>query len=528
MSPEQAGGEGHRVDCRSDVFSLGVVCYELLTGQRPFPGPTVDAVLLQIRAPVPVRAPRELVDAVPREQERICLKALAKRATHRYPTARDLAADLRQWLRQEGERLQAWESHSGGAVPLSARPPRIVPKGLRSFDATDADFFLELLPGPWDRDGLPESIRFWKTRVEQVQSDQPIPVGLIYGPSGCGKSSLVKAGLLPRLAGHVHVIYVEATPRETEARLLEVLRRRCPDVPADGGLTPALAALRRGHGLASDHKVLLVLDQFEQWLHASKPEDQPELVQALRQCDGERVQALVLVRDDFWMAATRFMQALEVQLLEGQNSAAVDLFGLRHACNVLAAFGQAFGALAEVPSDWTKGQAAFLDQAVSELAQDGRVIPVRLALFAEMVKGKPWTAATWKAIGGMEGVGVTFLEETFSVPTAPPEHRLHQKAAQLVLKALLPDTGTAIKGGIRSRQELLAASGYVQRPGDFDKLLRILDTEIRLVTPTDPEGVLSEDSVAISPRSSSTFYQLTHDYLVSALRQWLTRKQREA
>src|SRR5262245_66532486 len=45
---------------------------------------------------------------------------------------------------------------------------KIVPKGLRSFDEGDADFFLELLPGPRDREGLPESIRFWKRKVEQV------------------------------------------------------------------------------------------------------------------------------------------------------------------------------------------------------------------------------------------------------------------------------------------------------------------------------------------------------------------------
>ena len=67
---------------------------------------------------------------------------------------------------------------------------------------------------------------------------------------------------------------------------------------------------------------------------------------------------------------------------------------------------------------------SFLKQAVSGLAQDGKVICVRLALFAEMVKGKSWTPATLKEVGGTEGVGVTFLEETFSAATAPPEHRL--------------------------------------------------------------------------------------------------------
>jgi hypothetical protein len=60
--------------------------------------------------------------------------------------------------------------------PVEPRPVPIVPKGLRSFDATDADFFLELVPGPRDRDGLPDSIRFWKTRIEEadhLQSFQP-------------------------------------------------------------------------------------------------------------------------------------------------------------------------------------------------------------------------------------------------------------------------------------------------------------------------------------------------------------------
>ncbi len=107
---------------------------------------------------------------------------------------------------------------------------KVVPKGLRSFDRNDADFFLELLPGARDRDGLPESLRFWKTRIESADPDATFKVGLIYGPSGCGKSSLVKAGLLPRLAKEVLAVYVEATAEETEARLLRGLRKACPEL----------------------------------------------------------------------------------------------------------------------------------------------------------------------------------------------------------------------------------------------------------------------------------------------------------
>jgi serine/threonine protein kinase len=550
MSPEQARAEGHRVDGRSDIFSLGVVFYELLTGRPPFEGETLEEILDQIRS-VEARPPRQIDDTIPKELERICLKALAKRASERYTTAADLTDDLRHWLEKQ-ERLGGVEREAAKQPPIhvhvvpppayaapssavtptpridpdSERHVKIVPKGLRSFDAHDAEFFLELLPGPRDRDGLPDSIRFWKTRIDETDADNTFAVGLIYGPSGCGKSSFVKAGLLPRLADHVMAVYVEATADDTESRLLKRLRKMCPDLASDRGLVETIAALRRGQGIPAGKKVVIVIDQFEQWLHTRRTEENTDLVQALRQCDGCRVQCLVLVRDDFWMSATRFMDALEVRLVQGENTGAVDLFDPRHAKKVLTAFGRAFGVLPEPGKEPTREQDAFLDQAVAGLAQDGKIIPVRLALFAEMVKGKPWTPATLKEIGGMEGVGVTFLEETFVATTAPPQHRLHQKAAQAVLKALLPDSGTDIKGHMRSHAELLTASGYAARARDFDALLRILDGELRLITPTDPEGMDTEDKPTAST-SPGKYYQLTHDYLVPSLLDWLSRKQKE-
>ncbi len=503
MSPEQARGEGHRLDGRSDIFSVGIVFYELLTGKRPFRGSSSYELMVQISTTEP-RPPRELDSSLPAELERICLKALAKRASDRYSTAADLADDLLHWNQtpqQEQKELQ------------------IVPKGLRSFDAEDAEFFLDLLPGPRNREGLPESIAFWKSRIEEPDAEKTFAVGLIYGPSGCGKSSLVKAGLLPRLSNHIIALYIEATPNDTETRILRGLRKHLPDLPADLGLVETFMLLRRDAG----RKVVIVLDQFEQWLHAHRTEQDTELVNALRQCDGGQLQAVVMVRDDFAMAAARFMDALDIPVVQGHNYATVDLFDVDHAEKVLVKFGQAFGKLPAQTGKLSDEEKAFVGAVAEGLSQEGKVVSVRLALFAEMVKGKPWKPATLEDVGGTEGIGVNFLEETFAARTANPKHRQHQQAAREVLKCLLPEVGTDIKGHMRSHAELLEASGYQKRPKEFEELLRILDGELRLITPTDPEGFESDSDS--DPHTK--YYQLTHDYLVPSLREWLTHKQKE-
>ncbi len=536
MSPEQARSEGHRVDGRSDIFSLGTVFYEMLTGRRPFISQSLVDLLDQIIDTEP-RPPRQIDDSIPKEVERICLKAMSKQASQRYTTAKDMAEDVQAFL--DSQKASNWPTPlrmpaAPVAVPISTpvtpasshHDVVVVPKGLRSFEAGDADFFTELLPGPRDRDGLPDSIRRWRERIIRTEADDTFAVGLIYGPSGCGKSSLVKAGLLPRLPDTVIPIYIEAAPELTEERLLARIRRQCPALP-ERPLDESIAMIRRGVVLDPGKKILIVIDQFEQWLYAHQGDAATELVRTLRQCDGGRVQCLLLVRDDFWMAVTRLMRELEINIADDSNAAGVDLFDTRHAKKVLTMLGRAHNALPAGTAELSADQQRFIDQAVEGLSQNGKLIPVRLALFSEMVKGRQWTPATLKAIGGMEGVGVTFLEESFSAASAPPQHRLHDTAARAVLQALLPAPGKDIKGNMRSHRELLEASGYAGKPRDFDDLLRILHRELRLVSPADLEGVTADSSSGTPKSANEHYYQLTHDYLVPALRDWLTRKQRE-
>ena len=255
---------------------------------------------------------------------------------------------------------------------------------------------------------------------EDSDADKTFAVGLIYGPSGCGKTSLVKAGLLPRLDERIAVVYIEASAADTETRLSKALHKECPNLQSDLDLAETLTSLRKGKVLPNGRKVLIVIDQFEQWLHGRRADSSTALASALRQCDGEQVQCLLMVRDDFWLGVSRFVGDLEVELVQGHNMALVDLFDLHHARKVLTAFGQAFGTMAREPATPSQAQEAFLEQAVNGLSQDGKVVSVRLALFAEMVKTKPWLPATLKEVGGIEGLGVTFLEETFVVQSALP------------------------------------------------------------------------------------------------------------
>jgi serine/threonine protein kinase len=126
MAPEQARGDSKNVGPAADIYSLGAILYELLTGRPPFVGASVVETLERVRhhEPWPVR---QLSPSVPRDLETICLKCLRKSPSDRYASAGDLAADLQNFLSER---------------PILARPASLLEQLARTFTQVglSADF----------------------------------------------------------------------------------------------------------------------------------------------------------------------------------------------------------------------------------------------------------------------------------------------------------------------------------------------------------------------------------------------------
>lgn len=394
---------------------------------------------------------------------------------------------------------------------------KIVPRGLRSFERQHYGFFLKLVPGRPDQRGLPTILAEWKTLIEEIDPDRTFRVAYWFGASGCGKSSLLKAGLIPALAEFVVVVQVEAAAEETETRVLRELRKQVRTLPEELDLAAAFAWLVDHPKSLNGRKLLLVLDQFEQWLHASQGRFDGELAAALRHCNGRHLQCLLVVRDDFNADIHRFMKVVDPARLlqEDREFQLIDLFGPDFARQVLFEYGRAYdGRLPDTEDLLTPPQRQFLDRVVSDLQrEETKVVPIQLSLLAQMLEHRPWTPETLNEIGGAAGVCLKFLRTKFDERSASAKCKAHRDAAARVLQSLLPVPGTGIMGQRQPREVLLQQSGYRHNPADFGELIDLLDRELRMITPVEDEATPT--------------YQLTHDFLVPGLREWLTLKRRE-
>ncbi|GAB4530332.1 MAG: hypothetical protein Kow0063_08280 [Anaerolineae bacterium] len=264
ISPEQL--QSQALTPQTDIYSLGVLLFEMLTGRHPFKGSsTGDLIVKHLTTPLPPL--REARLDLPAELDRVIQCATAKDPAARYADVMALVTDLRRAL--------APEVTTGPVVPAPEMPLAVTNpyKGLRAFQEADAlDFF--------GREELTEQLL---ARLRDAQPPDQSGEGAggwrrflaVVGPSGSGKSSLVKAGLLPALRkgalpGSDQWFVVEMLPgshplEELEIALLRIATRQ------HSGLMEQLRRDARGLIRAArlvlpsdDNTLLLIVDQFEE------------------------------------------------------------------------------------------------------------------------------------------------------------------------------------------------------------------------------------------------------------------------
>jgi WD40 repeat protein len=220
MPPEQAAGHAKAAGPKSDVYALGAILYECLTGRPPFRGATVPETIRQVLNDVPA-PPRRLRPEVPAGLEAVCLKCLEKDPSHRYHTAEALADDLRNFLcgRPTDRPTSAWQRLE---ADLYAKNVALAEREWAAGRPQNAGRYL---------DACPTELRGWEWYCLRGLRDRPLTLrehkegvyGVTFSPDGAQVASVgddqtirlwgARTGeLLRTLGGHADQLY---TPRFT-------------------------------------------------------------------------------------------------------------------------------------------------------------------------------------------------------------------------------------------------------------------------------------------------------------------------
>jgi WD40 repeat protein len=536
MSPEQVRGQV--VDARADIFSLGVVLYELIAGRMPFEGQNPSALLQAILdyEPPPLAA---FCDDAPLALERIVRRALEKDRAERYQSAREMLDDLKRLKNQidvatplsapfDSEAVQSPIDHRPASVARNRRWLLAIAFVIGFALAIDLSVFKPqggarirdaclllvavacltrfitlgrktarldyLIPkGAAFRGLLPfqeaDRNRFYGREADTHAlfdrvSHNEFRFGILFGDSGSGKTSLVRAALLPKLweAGFMP-IYCRLY-KDPVGSVVEECSKRSQIAPRQEE-DPARYILRVC--LESGATVVIVCDQFEEFFVNFKTRREREsfisFVTACHNSASAPVKFLFAMRSDFLYLVNEFEGRIPEPLMSSK------LYHLRNFDEEQAeVIIEKSARRASLPFE--KGLSR---QVARDLATADTVLPSELQIVGEQLQNKRiYTAQEYRRAGGKESLVHSFLEDVIRGSG-------DQESARLLLRSLISDENTRLTLPLDEISRRTQRSGHT-----VERILNILARArlVREIQEDDPWR-----------------YELMHEYLIERINQ---------
>ncbi|HEY9231981.1 MAG TPA: serine/threonine-protein kinase, partial [Blastocatellia bacterium] len=487
MSPEQA--RGLAVDARTDLFSLGVLLYEMVTGHKPFAGSGAAAVIQAILDDEAPPLGATLQDA-PLELERILRKALEKDCHRRYQSARELNADLDRLRREltpsnttDAARSEAAAVDSSAAAGEPFRVMRVarfrwlwlLAGATAALAPLLRRFIFPAAGNLWAVDGallavavvcvigykllgqrrsplrvavasgaafrglLPfqeaDRHRFFGREAEThtllaMIAHSEFRFGVVFGESGSGKTSLLKASVLPRLreAGFVPIIC--RSYKDPVATLIAECRRQCGLAMADA---ESVADYLKRVCRELCAPLVVVCDQFEEFFvnHKTRREREP-FIAAVGQCyndDALPVKFLFSLRSDFLYTISSEFAGRVPEPLMSARLFHLHNFDEQQAAEIIERSARVAG----LPFEPGLSRLVARDLAAADA-----VLPSELQIIGERLQSRRiYTAQDYRRAGGKEPLVYTFLEDVMQATG-------DQESARLLLRTLISDEGTRL------------------------------------------------------------------------------------